>query len=268
MTTANFNFTNRKEIKQSSFDVCLLDQPKESTDLNVQIYLNLKNIKINKKDSIIVIDAFGGGKHERFELDYVERQNCLLGDYQNKYPKFRLAIISDKDNQRGKILSASKDYQLAKKKDHADGGADIKEFFQPKFMDLNERIWKVSWKDEASPILWINSKIENIYGGNIRDPRLQAYILPAVFKEILEGVLLRFSDYEEIEDSDVKNWFEFAEKILDIKPPEVKSFREGELVATAWLEWVEDVMETFSTWTSKKRGNKSLLELLQEKEND
>ncbi len=251
MPVANYNYTGRRRIDVKDAGIEIIEA--DNGFIRVKVKLNLQKIK-NEKSHKIVIDGESANNLERHDLKVCEEQEIDFGGFEkNASPQFRIKLIATNLEECGLVL-ASTPYTRAKAKSNK---LKREGFFEPTPVNhIGDAPWQIEWLDPANPELLINSELAEIYGGDWKNPQLQALYLPTALKECLLGILSR-TRLEDLEkDTFAYKLIHFCMSTLDLPLPE-DPFFDGETLSTNWLSWADEAYEAFCN--KKWRNNKTLL---------
>lgn len=256
MATSTFNYTNRKTIKNSAFQINIEERAEDY--VRVKLNLDLKSIK-PPENSKIVLDAYDRSIHERYNVNDQATQIQDFIEFNSEAKlKFRLRIVSTTGENQGKVFAASK--EIKPKENSTRTEKD--EFFKPIAEDLGDLPWDIDWDgDETEPKVRINIKLQDHFGG-WRNSTLQALLLPQMLKELLLGIIVRSSSKDDIDDDTFAGkLIYFCHSRVGVAMPEQDFLDDGK-VNTDWLTWVDNVITSFCEF--RWRDEKSLLEQMLE----
>jgi len=237
---ASFNYTGRKRLDNSTFQIEIREQKNGRSKLEVTLVK--ENITDISKGAIAWVEAYRGSKMMRFRLgcwNESETQTFSLSDFDEGEPLlFRIKIADENDAKhpikgwRDRISPVVYDVN----------GQQKKSVLPVKPMNLGHIAWRLDWDDSKRPILLVNSRINdarNVESIVKNDPDFAVLVFPQVIREVLIRLLL----VEKADEDDENDWITFACNLVGTtcERAEGDDPRDEELVET----WVETVAQEF-----------------------
>jgi len=278
MTTASLNYTGRKRIFRKQFDVVHALDTSGDNQLNLAVWVDPKTLAAVEISDSLILDLVARADHERFELKLLESQEIESRTFElNSKVRFRIAIVDKKGESPGRIKNSSEVFRLAKPVDDPDPSITAKPVIEVRqvtetFFDLKESdklgslLWKVDTSIEGETQFMINSRLLAIYDDNMHHPLLRGHVLPAMVREMFSGVFMKIKSPSDLQGSDDEKWFRWAEFILQEPLPEC-DFSDAASVSVDWLEWLDRLIEEFST-RKFVNGKETLLQAMEGYSND
>lgn len=192
MTKKLVNSTGRKEIPRSAVSIVLLDD----AGTKAKVELDFSKLKF-PKDWLVVVEAHRGTSLLRFDCGTVGRLFVPAIDLGALDPREGRIIFRIKAIEKGMVRGLSPEI-------HPQGLGEEKgkESLLPiSYVDLGQRISKVSGDSETPPCLLLNKKISGIEATWKSDPMFKGTIVVAAF----ETILRRLAD-SYIEEDDPEHW--------------------------------------------------------------
>jgi hypothetical protein len=141
---------------------------------------------------------------------------CNLDELDHgKMPLFRIKVVDQSLNHRGRLLALALNVQPA----DTQSGTDGRQYLLPlKYSDLGERIWDLTeLNGDSRPTLVINSRIPGLAERILADPILQGAIFPTVVNNVMDAILFGTLDSE---IDWVLEWRDFASTLIGEALPE------------------------------------------------
>lgn len=208
---ATYNYTNRNTIRQKDCHVTIIEHTPEQ--MHVKLSLDLEKINLEPEQAL-VLEAIYKGIYFRQKLVSPKPDNDIYidGFPENSNPSFRIKLLPTFDGGNGQILSASKFFKATKSEEDKEIQNNFLRFT---YSDaIGGQIWSIDWEDSLNPIIYINKDFAEQYEIKT-DARVHAFILPAILREILNGIFLRFNSIEELDErSQSFRWLKFCDKKL------------------------------------------------------
>jgi hypothetical protein len=241
MSTAKrrINSTGRQRIRRESIDIRMLASlPGEP--LQAKASLSLDGLGF-PGHATVAIEAYHRSSGMRFEcgtianlsvppvmvLDQVDRSGSVL---------FRVKVV-DNDNEQGKILGSAERVQPRSEEDNE----GRKSLFPILYRDLGAEVWKVQCNYGDRPKLLINTRMPGFSHKLQQNPLLQALLLPAALRVVLERLADPGDpgDEDEGEDGWRSDWLQYCETTLGMKgDPALMEPEERQ-------EWIEESVRKF-----------------------
>lgn len=241
---ASFNYTGRKRLDNSTFQIEIHEQKKGDSKLKVNLFK--ENITDIAKGAVTWIEAYLGSKMMRFCLgnwDETDEHTFTLSDFDvAEHLLFRIKIVDESDAKhpikgwRDRISPVVYDVN----------GRQKKSVLPVKPVDLGDIAWRLDWEDSKRPILFVNSRINdarNVESIVKNDPDFSALVFPEVIREVLNRLLL----VENADEDDENEWITFACNLVGapFEREEGDDYKNEELVN----KWVENVAQKFGQKT-------------------
>lgn len=195
------NSTGRKRINRDKIEIRMLESlPGDPLRATVNVNLGDADLPSTAK---VVLDAYHRSSGMRFEcgtvgdlkvppvltLDEVDRSGS---------PLFRLKIVDEGENE-GRILASAERIQPKSEDDQN----DRRSLFPISYRDLRSDTWKVEIEQGDRPRLIINTRLPGFSYQLAESPLLQALILPAALRFVLQELS---KSSETGEDEDEGSW--------------------------------------------------------------
>lgn len=254
---ATYNYTNRSNIRQKDCHVTIIDHTPEQ--MHIKLSLDLEKIDLRPEQALI-LEALYKGIYFRKKLINPKPDNDIYidGFPENSNPSFRVKLLPQIDGGNGQILSASKFFKATKSEEDKEVQQNFLKF---KYSDaIGGQIWRIEWEDPENPLIYINRDFGEQYEIKT-DARVHAFILPAILREILNGIFLRFDSLDELDErSQAYRWLKFCDKKLPVWSMPSKDEWDDELKLS---ELTEQAVQQFSD--KKWDGNRRLIDKLLDK---
>ena len=236
---ASFNYTGRKRLDNSTFEIILYEKTGEASELEVALHKD--QITEIPDTAVAWVEAHHGSKMMRFCLGpwaQSKTERYPLKAFDPGEPVlFRIKIVDENDDKhpikgwRDRIRPVTYDPSGQKKKS-----------ILPVYpTDLGHIAWQIDWSDPSRPILQVNSRIND--GREVtsivkNDPDFAVLVFPQVLREVLTRLLAQGAD-----DDNENEWLVFAENLVGSKcgRGEENSDEDRELVEN----WVFEVIQGF-----------------------
>lgn len=240
---ATINYTDRRRIRLRDCKVTIADQSPDK--FRIQLHLDTDCIHLEEGQAI-VFEAFYRALYERFELHQSKSVNEFYLDSfpTDATPSFRLKLVSTEKELAGRIVSATTFFKATKSDDEQE--SDTAFFKYDISNELGGRIWWIDWEDRQNPVIKINKQYEEKFQLK-SDNNAQAYIFPAIVREILVGVSLgvQIEGWESIDQIDDRStaarWLRFCDQRLGVVAPDGDDWMDPQ----AWTEFVDCVVKRF-----------------------
>ncbi len=247
--TAKFNYTGRKKIPLGSETVSIEVSDRRPEALTIAVDTKpeaiLERARISKERPVrLVVDAFYRGNIHRIEIPkHAMRQKETIPDCTDQVnPTFRLMVISDDNDHRGKILAATTFFGATENTGNGQSGSKDNAFFNIERSDsLEGAAWSVDWNDINNPRINLNGRIID-KGYTDQNKEMRAFIFPSIIREIMCGLLFRVEDLNDLpEGSGMIKWKMFFEQRLGVDFVDVP-----ENDPQSSLNFIDDVVKAFS----------------------
>jgi len=239
---ASFNYTGRKRLDNSTFQINIYE--KKEADSELEIVLFKEQIKDLPEGAVSWVEAYHASKMMRFRLgswDDSNQERFILSEFDPGEPLlFRIKIVDETDQKhpikgwRDRIRPVIYDVS----------GRQKKSVLPVKPVDLGHIAWKIDWEtDFTHPILLVNSRINDARDVTSivkNDPDFAILVFPQVIQEVLTRLLLEDVDIDEDEENE---WLTFAYRLVNNnceRRPEDK-VKDKELV----VAWADSVAQAF-----------------------
>lgn len=208
---ATYNYTNRSKIRQKDCNIMIIDH--DENQMQIKLSLDLEKINL-EPDQVLVLEAIYKGIYFRKKIiSPTPEEDIYIDGYpENSNPSFRIKLLPDIDKGNGKIQSATKFFKATRAEDDKE---EQKNFLSFKYLNtIGGLIWQINWEDEMNPEIIIKKDFADKYEPKT-DVRVHAFILPAILREILNGIFLRFNSIDEIDErSQAFRWLKFCDRKL------------------------------------------------------
>lgn len=248
---ATYNYTDRGTIRQKDCHISIESHNNEQ--MHIKLFLDLDKINL-VDEQVLVLEALYKGMYFRQKLINPKSDNDIFIDNfpENSNPSFRLKLLPYLDGNDGQILSATKFFKATRSEDDKEIQNNFLSF---RFSNaIGGLIWQIDWEDEQNPEIYINKDFADFYDIKT-DVRVHAFILPAILRELLNGIFLRFDSLDEIDErSQAYRWLKFCDKKLRWSMPDDEDWVDKLKLS----ELTEQAVRKFSD--EKWFGNRTLLE--------
>lgn len=248
------NFTGRVRIPRENVTITGIGEPGEPGNISsFCAEIKLDDMRDLPDDAAVFLDAYHRTMFKRFCFGTVGRiippPDTRLGDLgQTTGLKFRLIVVSTTSGKRREIIAAANNIRLQGTR------RPILEIrYSP---DLGCRLWKLEFDvSDNDPIaLVLNESVPNVRNLAKNDPAFFAYVLPAVFAQVLQRMLL----IDGVKDPDQPDcqwhadWLVFARQFTTKPVPanldcDSEDFNEEEVAS-----WIDSVVDGFTRHHSGK----------------
>jgi hypothetical protein len=208
---ATYNYTNRSNIRQKDCHVTIIEHTPEQ--MHIKLSLDLEKIDL-RAEQALVLEALYKGIYFRKKLINPKQDNDIYidGFPENSNPSFRVKLLPQINGGNGQILSASKFFKATKSEEDKEIQQNFLSFTYSD--SIGDQIWKIEWEDPENPLIYVNKKFAEQYEIKT-DARVHAFMLPALLREILNGIFLRFNSIENIDErSQAYRWLKFCDRKL------------------------------------------------------
>ena len=208
---ATYNYTNRNNIRQKDCHVTIIDHTPEQ--MHIKLSLDLEKIDLTSQQAL-VLEALYKGIYFRKKLINPKPDNDIyINDFpENSNPSFRIKLLPQIGGGDGQILSASKFFKATKSEEDKEVQHNFLSFTYSD--SIGGEIWKIEWEDPENPLIYINKDFAEQYEIKT-DDRVHAFILPAILREVLNGIFLRFDSPEDLDErTQAYRWLKFCDRKL------------------------------------------------------
>lgn len=230
-----FNYTGRKKINRSDIQITLSERD------NVKYFDASINFDRNElpDDARVYIEPYYKYSFMRFDFGTVGEQQkpekrTLDEIHHTENIKFRVKVV-DESTRNGRIIAHASD--ITPKSD--DGNQNREPLFPINFTNLDQEIWRVSFED-TKPLLEINNNIDD-HKNLIKSSRtIQALILPAALRIVLQEIISDEEEYDGAGDLWQDKWVRFLKESLFVEglpDPETDSYQKE--------EWIQNTVSKF-----------------------
>lgn len=230
-----FNFTNRKKLPQSLFDISVTSgSPREfnaTFDLGGFLFPPEARLYFEASSS-------GSGVSVRFPWGTVAAQEVPAQRSLELIPgenvRFDFKVV-DETEDTGRILGIARGISLRS------GGDGRRSLLPVNPVPLGQQLWRLSFEQPDTPWLEVNDAVPDIMTRAQSDPVFVALVYPAVVREILLEAMIARGHHDPEDTSSWEGcWLSFAMRFHpDLTPPS----ESPEL----HREWIDQVVMGFCT---------------------
>ena len=233
-----FNYTKRRKIPKHHVTISLV-KIKTKTHFNAQV--NIENLSLLPSAKVF-LEAYYGPSSQRFDFGKIssirQPENTDITDLLQISDRiyFRIKVV---DEEKGLIVAFADKLTLAD--DDQKSRAAIL-YVNAVKMETNE-IWRINFESDSdgTPILEINSGVENIRDIAKSDTNFQALVYPAAVRMILEKIS-ESDNFDKYGETWHSQWIKFTEDVLG-----VSSTPENNEDSDKLNDWFNDVLKSFCT---------------------
>ena len=238
-----YNFTGRKRLNNSDYDIRLYEGKESPSTFEVQINKR-KELEI-PDDAAVWAEAYRGPRSMRFNLgkwsDLTDSQTFTLDRFDPAEPLlFRIKVVEESDRRHP--IKAWRD--RIRPVTYSVSGQKKKSILPVYPCDLGHIAWRIDWDDPGRPVLQVNSRINearDISSIVKKDPDFAILVFPEVLREVLTRLLQ--SDADDEEDSEENEWMIFGANLAGQKF--VGSEADDEEHSRLIDDWVNSVVQSF-----------------------
>lgn len=228
MTSATINSTGRKSIDMNRIEISVVELENEPRKAILNA-LNVTDMGF-PGNATVFIEAYYRSSVRRAPCGTIGNLNLPVEMELNRdqfpNPRFKLKVV-DMGQHLGRLLGAAL-FPLEHK-----GRSSILPVIA---RDLGEEVWRVEIHEDAQPELLINEDLRGFSTRLRTDDRMQALVLPAAFRYVLEELWMGKRD-DAFEWK--KNWMKFCTRALKVS--ENPGTDEEERKA-----WIDEAVNRFS----------------------
>lgn len=236
---ASFNYTGRKWLDNSTFEIRLYEKNEAPSELEVALHKD--QITDIPGTAVAWVEAHNSSKMMRFCLGSWEQskvETFSLSDFDPGEPLlFRIKIVEENDHKhpikgwRDRIRPVTYD----------PSGQQKKSVLPVYPTNLGHIVWRIDWRDPSRPVLQVNSRINDARSVESivkKDPDFAALVFPQVIQEVLTRLLL-----EGLDDDEQNEWLIFAKNLCgaQCERNEDDEKEDRELID----DWVGTVVQSF-----------------------
>ena len=152
-------------------------------------------------------------------------------------PTCQLRIVQSSGERKGVLLGSTSTWTLPVREE--DPGPDkrrCKGILMVQLFDIAPRAWKLDIREDAHPVLYLDSSIPDARAWARTDPTFISSVFPAVIREIFDNILVE-GDSPDIEW--VADWLKWAGTLM---PDQVTPFEEHR---QRQQEWIDNLLDRF-----------------------
>jgi hypothetical protein len=236
-----FNYTGRKKLNRSDFNLTLTEMLNSTTTFDAELRLQ----ELGLPDTAgVYIEAYHRAFYKRFYFGKVSRieppaDRVLEGVKGADGIHFRIKIVDESGKHGRLVASADRISPLSKEQSDADKVSLLHVVYE----DLRDEIWKLEL-DGDWPALVVNKRIEGITEIVRADPQFFSLVYPTVVRQILTEIILNQSYYSDSVDDDWQSlWLQFVEGLPGMMPHPQPSDTEAD--RTRIVDWIDDAVSSF-----------------------
>jgi hypothetical protein len=254
MTTASFNYLQRRKIKRTkNFDV--RREESQTSDLMVSVKLHKSLLNFIEQEEVVRLEASARGTYFAVDLEKSEKEQKfeISGVNKKDSPSFRVYSVFNAD--RSKIRRASADFKLNSGRSKPSRKRPVKKkvpairhgFFSFVYADIGPRIHQIRW--DAGLEIVVSERLQYILEDEIqKNASFRASFLPSLVKEILLGIILRNENLDDLGEKE-GNWMHWANELNlfcdDDEAPDIY-FKEADgNISQEWLDWCDTCYSNF-----------------------
>lgn len=233
------NYTGRQRVRREHIEIRMLETA-PGAPLKAQVELNLESYSF-PGSATVILEAYHSSSGMRFELGRIGDINIPpeleLSEVDHVgNVNFRLKVI-DTASHNGRVLGSAEKLQARSNED--DEPSDRRSLMTVHFQDLGHEIWRVDVAPDSRPALLINQKIPDIKHRMKQDAVIQAFLLPAALRIVLENLFVD-DGFGDDEDEAVwqRDWKEYCKKELGVPFEGASTFADRD-------EWVNRCIQLF-----------------------
>tara|TARA_R110000751_G_scaffold234229_3_gene335581 strand:+ start:209479 stop:210255 length:777 start_codon:yes stop_codon:yes gene_type:complete len=250
------NYTGRQRIRREHIEIQMLETA-PGAPLKAKVGLSLDGYSF-PDTAMVILEAYHSSSGMRFELGSVSKfsntHELELSEVDHVgNVNFRLKVI-DTEAWHGRVLGSAE--RLQAKSNEDDEAGDRRSLMTVHFQELGQEIWRIDVAPDSRPALLINQKIPDIKNRMKQDAVIQAFLLPAALRIVLENLFVD-DGYGDDEDDAVwqKDWKEYCKTELGVP-------FEGTSDIASRNEWVDRCVQLFCRHAGLlKNLKKQLVEL-------
>ena len=205
------NYTGRQRIRREHIEVRMLENA-SGTPLRAELDLDLSGYGL-PDSAFVIFEAYHRSSLMRFDLGTVGTLNIppvlVLSEVDHiGSVNFRLKVV-DVDVVNGRALATAERIKARSEEDDDPDGR--RSLMTVSFKELGHEIWRVDLASDSRPELLINREIPGIKHQLQESAVIQAFLLPAALRVVLEN-LFPDQGYVDDDDDDIwqKEWKEFC----------------------------------------------------------
>ncbi|MCH2026273.1 MAG: hypothetical protein MK172_11075 [Verrucomicrobiales bacterium] len=242
MSKRSFNYTKRKRLGNSDFELSLFENSSSPSEFELSIPEDDNEIPDHFQ---IIVDAYRGSKVMRFGMGTWGKRNELKRQRLTAFDPgenvmFRIKIVDDLDSKRRIAMWRDQ----IKARSHSQDGNVTKSILPVHPRDLGSIGWKLDWANPARPELQVNSKIseaQDVTSIVKNDPDFAILVFPEVIRQALTKLLK--DDIEDDTERQENEWFQFGAQLAGIEAPSMEE--DDDAYERESDDWVSDVTEAF-----------------------
>ena len=150
-------------------------------------------------------------------------------------PSCQLRIVATDGDNKGLLLGSTKTWTLQDDEEGTTGSRKGILMFKPQ--NIAPHTWKLDFRPDDHPIVYIDSSITNSGAWARSDPVFISCVLPAIIREVFEDIFLDFDNHSDLEW--VQDWLCWADSLMPGKTPPSPDDSEQK------KKWIEDLLTSF-----------------------
>ena len=228
-------FTGRKQLPHSSVEVKIFRVGEPKRKLISLSVLNKKPYRSFPGNAKVKLRLFENKFSETLEFGSLEApsQTAYLNNTTFSAPSCQLRIVASDDHNKGLLLGSTRTWTLRDSGEEEDSPKQGILMFVPG--NIAPQTWKLDIRPDEYPVVYIDRNIKNsgIWARN--DPVFISCVLPAIVREVFEGIL----DSEEPSEQEwSRDWLRWAEFLMPgAKTP---SFEDDDRQKMRWIDHLLD----------------------------
>lgn len=241
---ASCNFTGRKRLANSDFDIKLYEGRESPSRCEVRIGGHHEDGVPD--DAAVWVEAYRGPRMMRFNMGrWIDQKgftSFTLDEFDPAEPLlFRIKVVEEGDRRHP--IKAWRD--RIRPITYSTTGQKKKSVLPVYPCDLGHIAWRIDWTDPTRPVLQVNSRINearDISSIVKKDPDFAMLVFPQVIREVLTRLLIENAD--EDDDAEENEWMRFASNLAGRTFAGSESDEEENCRLID--EWVNSVAQSFA----------------------
>ena len=232
-------FTGRRQVPHSSVEVKVfkVGDGRKVVSLSILQPERFRSFPGNAKLKLRMFEnkfvetiEFGTLDEQKFTTPTADLENTAFSA-----PSCQLRVVASDGGEKGLLLGSTKTWTLRDDDEQAEGSRKGILMFMPQ--DIAPYTWKLDFRDDDHPIVYIDKSITNPDIWVRSDPVFISCVLPAIIREVFEDIFLDYDDHSELEW--VGDWLRWASDLMPGRPPPSPDDPEQK------KRWVEDLLASF-----------------------
>ena len=227
--------TGRKQIRKSSVSAEIIDR---GCDRWIQLTIrDPQSFRFYPRNAKLKLRLMENKCSETVNFGSVGNPRIVqkLENHIFAAPSCQLRVVTGEAADRGRLLGSTDTWTL-RREDPEDKDRKGILVFQAK--DIRPEIWKLEFRDDDYPIVYVDSSIPNSTGWVRADPVFVGCVLPSIVRQVFEHIV---ENYRHKEDTEwIGKWLEWAGNLTG-NPEKVP-------LATDYdkkQRWIGEIVESF-----------------------